>query len=51
MKEILSYLTAKNTLDTNQAQKIFTEIAQGKYSDAEVAAFVSVYLMRPISGQ
>ena len=50
MKEILSYLTAKNTLDTIRAQKVFTEIAQGKYSDAEVAAFITVYLMRPITG-
>ncbi len=50
MKEVLTYLTAKNTLDTVQAQKVFTEIAQGKYSDAEVAAFITVYLMRPVTG-
>ncbi|MDD4191060.1 MAG: anthranilate phosphoribosyltransferase [Mangrovibacterium sp.] len=50
MKEILSYLVAKNTLDTAQAQQVFTEIAMGNYSDAEVAAFITVYLMRPITG-
>lgn len=50
MKEILSYLTAKNTLDTSQAKKVFTEIATGNYSEAEVAAFITVYLMRPITG-
>ena len=50
MKEVLSYLTAKNTLDTEHAQKVFTEIALGKYSDPEVAAFITVYLMRPITG-
>jgi anthranilate phosphoribosyltransferase len=50
MKEILSDLIAKKTLDTAQAQKVFTEIAMGTYSDAEVAAFITVYLMRPITG-
>lgn len=50
MKEVLTYLTTKNTLDTAQARKVFTEIAQGKYSDAEVAAFITVYLMRPVTG-
>ncbi|MEL7588399.1 MAG: anthranilate phosphoribosyltransferase [Prolixibacteraceae bacterium] len=50
MKEILSYLVAKNTLDTEQAQHVFTEITQGKYSDAEVAAFITVFLMRPVTG-
>ena len=50
MKEVLTYLTEKNTLDTVQARKVFTEIAMGKYSDAEVAAFITVYLMRPITG-
>ncbi|MGV8092766.1 MAG: anthranilate phosphoribosyltransferase [Mangrovibacterium sp.] len=50
MKEVLSYLTAKNTLDTVQAQNVFTEIALGKYLEAEVAAFITVYLMRPITG-
>ncbi|MEN6457195.1 MAG: anthranilate phosphoribosyltransferase [Prolixibacteraceae bacterium] len=50
MKEVLTYLTTKNTLDTVQARKVFTEIAQGKYLDAEVAAFITVYLMRPVTG-
>jgi anthranilate phosphoribosyltransferase len=50
MKDILTYLTTKNTLDTVQARKVFTEIAQGKYLDAEVAAFITVYLMRPVTG-
>lgn len=50
MKEILTYLTTKNTLSKEQARKVFTEIAGGKYSDAEVAAFVTVYLMRPVTG-
>lgn len=50
MKEILSYLVTKNTLGTAQAQQVFTEITQGKYSDAEVAAFITVFLMRPITG-
>ncbi len=50
MKEVLAYLTEKNTLNTDQAQQVFTKIALGNYSDAEVAAFITVYLMRPITG-
>ena len=50
MKEVLTFLTAKNTLDAVQAQQVFTAIALGKYSDAEVAAFITIYLMRPITG-
>lgn len=49
MKEVLQYLFEQKTLDRQDAQKILTNMAGGKYSDSEIAAFISVYLMRSIT--
>lgn len=49
MKEILSYLFDYKTLTKNDAKEVLTNIASGKYNDPEIAAFVSVYLMRNIT--
>ncbi len=49
MKETLQYLFDQKTLGKEDAKKILTNMAQGNYNDAEIAAFISVYLMRSIT--
>jgi anthranilate phosphoribosyltransferase len=49
MKEILQYLFDHRTLDKKDAKVILRNMAEGKYNDAEIAAFISVYLMRSIT--
>jgi anthranilate phosphoribosyltransferase len=49
MKEILSYLFDHKTLTRDDAKQVLTNIASGNYNDPEIAAFVSVYLMRAIT--
>jgi len=49
MKEILSNLFEHKTLSREMAKEVLTNIATGKYNDPEIAAFVSVYLMRNIT--
>lgn len=49
MKEILSHLFAKNLLTQSEAREVLTRMGQGKYSDPEIAAFLTVFLMRDIT--
>lgn len=49
MKDLLNHLFNHNSLSTEQAKTILTEISEGKHNKAQVAAFISVYLMRNIS--
>jgi anthranilate phosphoribosyltransferase len=49
MKEILTYLFEGNVLEQQKAGEIFTEIATGKFSDAEIASFLTVFQMRKIT--
>ncbi len=49
MKEILQYLFDHKTLGKKDAKRILTSMAGGEYNDAEIAAFISVYLMRSIT--
>lgn len=49
MKEILQYLFNHNTLSKSEAKAILTEIAQNKFNENEVTAFVTVFLMRNIT--
>ena len=49
MKEILQFLFDHKTLTREDARLVLTNIASGKYNDPEIAAFVSVYLMRSIT--
>jgi len=49
MKEILQYLFNHNTLSKSEAKATMIEIAQNKFNDAEVTAFISVFLMRNIT--
>ena len=51
MKEILSTLFDNKTLSREVAKDILKNIASGKYNTSQVAAFMSVYLMRNITVQ
>lgn len=49
MKQILNYLFEHKSLAQKEAEEVLTNIALGKYSDSEIAAFLTVYLMRNIT--
>ncbi len=48
MKEILIHLFNKNILSKQEAKNVLLQVGQGKYSEHEIASFLTVYLMRPI---
>lgn len=49
MKEILNNLFEYKSLDRDTAKEILKNLAQGKYNPSQVAAFLTVYLMRSIT--
>jgi anthranilate phosphoribosyltransferase len=49
MKKILNHLFEYKSLTAEQAKEVMVNIGKGIYTDAEVAAFVTVYLMRTIT--
>src|SRR5882757_6967503 len=49
MKKILQYLFEHKTLSRQQAREVLTGIAGGLYNDSEMAAFITVFLMRSIT--
>ena len=49
MKEILNRLFEYKSLDRATAKEILGNLAQGRYNHAEMAAFLTVYLMRSIT--
>ena len=49
MKTILNQLITYQTLDSATARQILINLAQGKYNQSQVAAFLTVYLMRSIT--
>lgn len=51
MKEILTTLFENKTLSRELSKEILINIASGKYNTSQVAAFMSVYLMRSITVQ
>ncbi|MDP4210146.1 MAG: anthranilate phosphoribosyltransferase [Bacteroidota bacterium] len=51
MKETLSYLFEGNILSQQNAKDVLTDIASGKFSEAEIASFFTVYRMRKITAQ
>lgn len=48
MKDILNHLFAGNCLNKAEAATVLIEIAEGRYSEAEIAAFLTVFRMRRI---
>ncbi len=49
MKKILNYLFEHKSLTRDQAKEVLHNISNNVYSDAEIAAFITVYLMRSIT--
>ena len=49
MKQILSKLFDHKKLSKAEAKDILINISAGKYNEAQIAAFITVYLMRPIA--
>ena len=49
MKDILNYLFTYKTLDKDQAKGILIKLAQGEYNNSQVAAFMTVFLMRNVT--
>lgn len=49
MKDILNSLFEHKALDRETARRILVNLASGKYNSSQVAAFLTVYLMRSIT--
>jgi anthranilate phosphoribosyltransferase len=49
MKKILNYLFEHKNLSREQAKEVLYNISINLYNDAEIAAFITVYLMRSIT--
>ncbi len=49
MKETLNRLFEHQYLTRKEAKDILTNMAEGKYNDSQIAAFITVYFMRSIS--
>src|SRR5471030_677219 len=49
MKQILNYLFENKTFTREQSKEILTAIAQGKYNNSQMAAFMTAYCMRSIT--
>ena len=49
MKVVLQKLFEHKKLSKQEAKEILINISASKYNDAQIAAFLTVYLMRPIS--
>ncbi len=49
MKAILSHLFEHKKLSRDQARETLINISKGVYNDAQIASFMTVYLMRSIS--
>jgi anthranilate phosphoribosyltransferase len=48
MKTILNRLIAHDSLSRDEAQQVLTEITAGHYNTSQMAAFLTIYLMRAI---
>lgn len=49
MKQVLGKLFEHKKLSKAEAKEILVNISTGKYNEAQIASFITVYLMRPIS--
>jgi anthranilate phosphoribosyltransferase len=49
MKKILNYLFEYKTLPSDKAKEVLINISNGLYTETEIAAFITVYLMRSIT--
>ncbi|WP_372773966.1 anthranilate phosphoribosyltransferase [Mangrovibacterium sp.] len=51
MKDTLNFLFSGNPLTKEQACEVLTKIAEGHFSEAEIASFLTVYRMRPVNAE
>src|ERR1700712_4460136 len=49
MKSILNHLFENKTFSKDESKVILTNIAQGKYNNSQMAAFMTAYCMRSIT--
>jgi anthranilate phosphoribosyltransferase len=49
MKKILQYLFEHKTLSREQAKDVLTRISRSEFNESELAAFITVYLMRSVT--
>jgi anthranilate phosphoribosyltransferase len=49
MREIINHLAAQKTLKSDEAKKVLSDIASGKYNEIEMTTFVTTFLMRNIT--
>ncbi|CAA0191791.1 anthranilate phosphoribosyltransferase [Tenacibaculum maritimum] len=49
MKKILNTLFEQKRLTKNESKEVLINIAQEKYNTSQIAAFITVFLMRPVS--
>lgn len=49
MKKILNHLFEHKTLSREEARDVLVAMSEGKYNESELAAFITVYLMRSIT--
>ncbi len=51
MKQILNRLINHEQLSKEEARDVLVKISEGKYNDSQIAAFVTVYMMRSVTLQ
>lgn len=49
MRHIITHLASHKTLSTEEARQILSDIANGKYSEVEMASFLTIFLMRNVT--
>ncbi|MGA8853309.1 MAG: anthranilate phosphoribosyltransferase, partial [Christiangramia sp.] len=49
MKELLNRLISHETISKDEAKQVIFNISEGKYNETQIAAFLTVYMMRSIT--
>ncbi|SDL56254.1 anthranilate phosphoribosyltransferase [Salinimicrobium catena] len=49
MKELLNRLISHETISKEEAKRVLISISKGEYNDSQIAAFLTVYMMRSIT--
>ena len=49
MKELLNRLISHETISSEEAKQVIFNISEGKYHETQIAAFLTVYMMRSIT--
>ncbi len=49
MKTIFNRLTNYQTLSREESEQVLIKIATGEYNDSQIASFLTVFMMRPVS--